>query len=72
MRAIEISRFGAPEVLRETARPDPVPASGEVLIRVAASGTVNRVACRLHSVVPSIRGSSAVVSSTSSPRQVFQ
>ena len=41
MRAIEISRFGAPEVLRETARPDPVPASGEVLIRVAASG-INR------------------------------
>jgi NADPH:quinone reductase len=41
MRAIEISRFGAPEVLRETERPDPVAAPGEVLIRVAASG-VNR------------------------------
>jgi NADPH2:quinone reductase len=41
MRAIEISRFGAPEVLRETLRPDPVPGAGEVLIRVAASG-VNR------------------------------
>jgi NADPH2:quinone reductase len=41
MRAIEISQFGAPEVLRLTTRPDPVPGAGEVLIRVAASG-VNR------------------------------
>jgi len=41
MRAIEISRYGAPEVLCETSRPDPVPGAGEVLIRVAASG-VNR------------------------------
>jgi NADPH2:quinone reductase len=41
MRAIEISRFGAPEVLVETTRPDPVPAPGEVLVRVRASG-VNR------------------------------
>jgi NADPH2:quinone reductase len=41
MRAIEISRYGAPEVLRECARPDPVPGPGEVLIRVTASG-VNR------------------------------
>jgi NADPH:quinone reductase len=41
MRAIEISRFGAPEVLCETTRPDPVAGAGEVLIRVAASG-INR------------------------------
>jgi NADPH2:quinone reductase len=41
MRAIEISRFGAPEVLCETTRPDPVAGPGELLIRVAASG-VNR------------------------------
>jgi NADPH:quinone reductase len=41
MRAIEISQFGAPEVLRATQRPDPQPAVGEVLIRVTASG-VNR------------------------------
>jgi NADPH2:quinone reductase len=41
MRAIEISRFGAPEVLCETTRPDPAAGPGEVLIRVAASG-VNR------------------------------
>ena len=41
MRVIEISAFGAPDVLRPSERPDPVPAAGEVLIRVAASG-VNR------------------------------
>src|SRR5262245_4384314 len=41
MRAIEITRFGAPEVLKETTRPDPVPGPGELLVRVAASG-VNR------------------------------
>jgi NADPH:quinone reductase len=41
MRAIEISRYGAPEVLKPTTRPDPVAGPGEVLIRVAASG-VNR------------------------------
>ena len=41
MRAIEISSFGAPEVLREAVRPDPVAGPGELLVRVAASG-VNR------------------------------
>ena len=41
MRAIEIKQFGAPEVLCETTRPDPVAGPGEVLIRVAASG-INR------------------------------
>jgi NADPH2:quinone reductase len=41
MRAIEITQFGAPEVLRETTRPDPVAGPGELLIRVAASG-INR------------------------------
>jgi len=39
--AIEISTFGDPEVLRPVQRPDPVPASGEVLVRVEAAG-VNR------------------------------
>ncbi len=41
MRAIEIATPGGPEVLRETQRPDPVPAAGELLIAVQASG-VNR------------------------------
>ncbi len=41
MKAIEIASYGAPEVLRPVERPAPVPAAGEVLIRVAASG-VNR------------------------------
>lgn len=41
MQAIEISAFGAPEVLRLCERPKPVAAAGEVLIRVSASG-INR------------------------------
>lgn len=41
MQAVEITSFGAPEVLRLGARPDAVAGAGEVLIRVAASG-VNR------------------------------
>lgn len=41
MRVIEITSFGAPDVLQPGVRPDPVPGAGEVLIRVAASG-VNR------------------------------
>ncbi|MDP2742877.1 MAG: alcohol dehydrogenase catalytic domain-containing protein, partial [Hydrogenophaga sp.] len=42
MRAVEISAFGPPEVLRMAERPMPVPGVGEVLIRVIASG-VNRL-----------------------------
>lgn len=41
MRAVEISAFGPPEVLRLVERPQPVAAAGEVLIRVSASG-INR------------------------------
>jgi len=41
MQAIEISEFGAPEVLRVVERDQPVPGAGELLIRVATSG-VNR------------------------------
>ena len=41
MKAIEITSFGKPEVLRLVDRPDPVAGAGEVLIRVAAAG-VNR------------------------------
>ena len=41
MRAVEISTYGKPDVLRLTERPLPVPGPGELLIRVAASG-VNR------------------------------
>ena len=41
MRAIEISQPGGPGVLRLVERPEPVPAAGEALIEVSASG-VNR------------------------------
>jgi NADPH2:quinone reductase len=38
MRAIQISEFGGPEVLELVELPDPVPAEGEVLIRVRRAG----------------------------------
>ncbi|AYQ30528.1 MULTISPECIES: NAD(P)H-quinone oxidoreductase [unclassified Polaromonas] len=41
MKAVEITSYGAPEVLRLGSRPAPVDGAGEVLIRVNASG-VNR------------------------------
>jgi NADPH2:quinone reductase len=41
MKAIEITSYGAPEVLRLAERPAPVAGAGELLIRVAAAG-VNR------------------------------
>ncbi|WP_175725254.1 NAD(P)H-quinone oxidoreductase [Burkholderia ambifaria] len=41
MKAIEITEFGAPDVLKLAERPRPEPTRGEVLIKVAASG-VNR------------------------------
>ena len=41
MKAIEITSYGAPEVLKPTQRDDPVAGAGELLIRVKASG-VNR------------------------------
>jgi NADPH2:quinone reductase len=41
MTAIEITRFGGPEVLVPAKRPVPQPAAGEVLIKVAAAG-INR------------------------------
>ena len=41
MNAIEISSYGAPDVLRAVQRPDPVAGAGDVLIRVSAAG-VNR------------------------------
>ena len=41
MKAIEITAYGAPEVLQLCERPDPVAGAGELLVRVRASG-VNR------------------------------
>ena len=39
MRAVEITAFGAPDVLRLIERPMPIAGAGELLIRVAASGS---------------------------------
>jgi NADPH2:quinone reductase len=41
MRVVEISSFGAPDVLKEATRPIPVAGTGEILIRVTAAG-INR------------------------------
>ncbi len=41
MRAITITSFGGPDVLVEAVRPDPIPAAGELLVAVTASG-INR------------------------------
>ena len=41
MKAIEISAYGLPDVLRLAERPLPVAGAGEILIRVSASG-INR------------------------------
>ena len=41
MRAVEITSFGPPDVLKIVERPDPFPGAGEILIDVAAAG-VNR------------------------------
>jgi len=41
MKAIEITSYGAPEVLVQAERPTPAAGAGELLIRVAASG-INR------------------------------
>ncbi len=41
MRAVTLKSFGGPDVMAWTSVPDPVPADGEVLVKVAAAG-VNR------------------------------
>jgi NADPH2:quinone reductase len=38
MRAIQVSEFGGPEVLEQVELPDPEPAEGEALVRVARAG----------------------------------
>ena len=38
MRAIQISEFGGPEVLRPTELPDPEPGEGQLLLDVLAAG----------------------------------
>jgi len=38
MRAVQITRFGGPEVMDVVDLPDPLPADGEVLYEVSAAG----------------------------------
>ena len=51
MRAVVHDRHGPPEVLRGEEVPDPVPRTGEVLVRVHAT-TVNRTDCGMRSATP--------------------
>ena len=44
MKAVEITEFGGPDVLKIAERPTPQPGHGEVLVKVAAAG-VNRGDC---------------------------
>jgi putative PIG3 family NAD(P)H quinone oxidoreductase len=58
MRAVAIREPGPPEVLTLVERPEPAPAAGEVLIRVAAAG-VNRPDClQRRGLYPPPRGAS--------------
>jgi NADPH:quinone reductase-like Zn-dependent oxidoreductase len=45
MKAIVVHQYGGPEVLKFEDYPDPVPGSGEVLVRVAAA-SVNPIDCK--------------------------
>ena len=38
MRAVQITRFGGPEVMDVVDLPDPVPGNGETLYEVSSSG----------------------------------
>ena len=38
MKAVQISRFGGPEVLKLVELPTPVPGTGQLLVRIRASG----------------------------------
>jgi len=52
MRAIRVSEFGGPEVLKVQEAPDPVPDSGQVLVRVKAAGV---------NPVPPVTGNDATI-----------
>src|ERR1700729_2919613 len=45
MKAVVVHQYGGPEVLKFEDYPDPVPRSGEVLVRVAAT-SVNPIDCK--------------------------
>lgn len=51
MRAVVHDRYGPPEVLRIDEAERPVPAAGEVLIRIRAT-TVNRTDCAVRAAKP--------------------
>ena len=60
MRAVEYTGAGGPEVIRVAEVQDPVPAAGEVLIKVAAAGLNRADVMQRHGVYPSPAGASAI------------
>ena len=68
MRAIEISSFGGPDVLRLVDRPDPQPAAGEVLIRVDAAGVNRPDLMQRQGHYPPPKGASVIRRVWNSPR----
>jgi hypothetical protein len=43
MRAVQITRFGGPEVMDVVDLPDPVPGDGEVLYEMSSSGVISLI-----------------------------
>jgi len=60
MIAIEISRFGGPEVLRAVERPQPSAGPGEVLIRVCAAGVARADLLQRQGKYPPPHGASEI------------
>jgi putative PIG3 family NAD(P)H quinone oxidoreductase len=60
MKAVEISAFGGPEVLKIAERPMPVPAPGEILIRVAAAGVARADILQRQGKYPPPQGASDI------------
>lgn len=60
MRAVEISTFGGPEVLRVAERPGPAAGAGEVLIAVKAAGVTRADAMQRQGKYPAPAGASDI------------
>ncbi|HET7814560.1 MAG TPA: NAD(P)H-quinone oxidoreductase [Candidatus Baltobacteraceae bacterium] len=60
MRAVEISKYGPPDVLRVVDRPQPVVREGEVLIRVAAAGVSHADVMQRQGSYPPPKGASDI------------
>lgn len=60
MRAVEISKYGPPEVLRVGERPKPEPAEGEVLVKIVAAGVSHADVMQRQGSYPPPKGASDI------------